>query len=310
LKKYIAVVFLSLVSACAMAGGFILQEENDVFGFTKTDENYTQGLLLQYVGDPMTNSNSTVRHLYGLRNIFYTPINITIAEPQPNDRPWAGLTALSYTTQTSTKDRFVVSEWMAGVVGAWSYSEQIQTEFHRWIGSHKPMGWSNQIPNEVVVNYSEDRYYRTWKLGDASGWSMDWANVLGYSLGTAFDYGKLGGILRAGWGLPNEYKTGVIMPTFTRSSDYSCYLFAETDGRAMLHNITLGGSLWQDGPQQDLKNLVVDAKLGCSLAAKRLFGSAWEFTLTFQEIWRSMEFTGQTASENYGSITLGCMRNL
>lgn len=303
LKFVVAALMFSV--ATAWAGGIIIQEENDALAFSPSDRDYTQGLLLQYVGDSEEVNGELVRHLYGLRNVFYTPRDITIAEPQPDDRPWAGLTALSYTTWTSKKDEFVVGEWMVGVVGEWSQSEYIQTEFHDLIHNKEPKGWSNQIPNEVVANYTEDHYYRYWKAGKDTGWSADWANILGYSIGTAFDYVKVGGIGRAGWGLPKEYHTGVIMPTLAKENTYSLFLFGGAEGKAVVHNVMLGGSLWQDGPQQDMKNFVVDAKAGVSAAARDLFCTGWEIELTYQQVWRSMEFVDQKDIEQFGGITLG-----
>jgi hypothetical protein len=303
-----AVAVLMLMGSIVFGGGFSLQEENDAFGVNGQDGYYTQGLLLQYIGDSETYGKESERHLYGLRNTIYTPSDIAIAAPQPDDRPWAGLTAFSYTTWISKKDEFFVREWMAGVVGEWSKSDELQTKFHKWIGAHTPMGWSNQIPNEVVCNYTEDRYYRMAHVGE--NLEADFAQIVGYSIGTAFDYLKVGGIGRAGWNLPEEYRGGTIMPTIERQSPYSAFLFAGLEYRAVVHNIMLGGSLWQDGPQQDLKNLVVDAKAGLTLAARSLFGSGCGFEITLQEIWRSMEFMGQKEQESFGTITLMFAKDL
>jgi hypothetical protein len=302
MKYFLFIVSLVVLAASALAGGFRLREENDAFAPDNHDHCYTQGLQLDYVGDAEKNSNGdVVRHLYGLRNVFYTPSDKSIVTNQPDDRPWAGLTALSYTTWERSGKEFVRSEWLFGVVGEWSYSEQIQTYFHHIIGSGKPMGWSNQIPNEVVANYTTERYHPVWMVGNYDGWGSDLAGVYGGALGTAFVYSEVGLMLRAGWNLPKDYRSGVIIPTAIRESPWSAYIFAGASEKLMLHNVMLGGSFFQDGPKQDLRPLVADGTVGASVG----YGG---FELAYALDYRSREFYGQEDIEHFGSITISYMR--
>ena len=302
MKRNLCVVSLIVLASSVLAGGFRLREENDFFAPNNHDHYYTQGLQLEYVGDAETNKIGDVtRHRYGLRNIFYTPSDISIPEPQPDDRPWAGLTALSYTTWERSDKEFVRGEWLLGVVGEWSCSEEIQTQFHYLIGSGKPMGWSNQIPNEVVVNYTTERYRPVWMAGSYDSWGSDLAGVYGGALGTAFIYGEAGLMLRAGWNLPKDYKSGVIIPTAVRESPWSAYVFADLSEKLMLHNVMLGGSFFQDGPKQDLRPFVADGVVGASVG----YGG---FELAYVLDYRSREFYGQDDIEHFGSVTMSYMR--
>jgi hypothetical protein len=206
----IAVTILFAVNAYA---GFRLIEENDVFAgeSMNDDKYYTQGLEIDYVRDVQSNGNKeVVRRIYGLRNLMYTPRDITIPEPQPDEHPWAGMTAVTYTEWTRDDYRTEMWEYLFGVTGPWSRSDKIQTWVHKVIGSHRPQGWSNQIPNEVVFNVSYDNY----KLLDSVGsgkWGADITQIYGFSLGNAFVNGEWGYLGRAGWNVPSDYEGGTIL---------------------------------------------------------------------------------------------------
>ena len=302
-----AIMILTLLAvplAMALGGGFQLKEENDYFGIPESDRYYTQGLQLSYIGDPVCSSNHSERQVYGIRNVFYTPTDIEIPAPQPDDRPWAGLTAVSWATERMENDEFVVGEWMLGVVGDWSKSEQIQKEFHKLVHCQKPMGWSNQIPHEVVVNFLEDHTRCMYLLGSRSGFGADASLRYFCALGTAFDYTGVGTLLRAGWKVPRVYKTSPIAPTLVHEPDneFSGYLFAGADGRYVFHNVMLGGSFFQDGPSQDLERWVGDLNAGLALGVGRVCGSSMDFNFSYRLNWRSKEFVGQVHPEAYGTV--------
>ena len=302
------VVFFCFVSS-VFAGGLTLKEENDVFAIPHTDHYYTQGLEIQYVGDAVKDGNTISRKMYGIRNLMYTPTDIENPAPQPWDRPWAGLTAGTYSEWELKKGEFTTKQWVLGVVGPWSQSEQIQTWFHGLIGSAKPMGWANQIPNEPILNYTWNRYNTVWSVGN--GWAVDLTSRYGYSVGTAFDNAEGGFIGRAGWNLPQDFGMVPIEPTLSLSDffdRFSLYLSAETLGRGVLHNVTLGGSLFQDGPYQELKPFVADNRIGASLGIRDIFGTRTCLDLSYSLVFRSREFYGQEMNMEYGSIGISLSR--
>jgi len=306
----LAIMLLLLALIPLLASDFQLREENDFFGLPESDYFYTQGMELRYLSDPVAMNGTSTRSAYGVRNVFYTPRDITNAAPQPDDRPWAGLTAVSHAQWEWTKGEFITRELLAGVVGEWSQSDNIQTWFHRVIGGRKPMGWTNQIPNEIVLNYTEEHIANMYEVGLRSGWCSDVSKVYGYSVGNAFVFAEGGIIGRAGWRVPDDYRAQPITPTIDRNAnELSAYLFTGATGKAVLQNIMLGGSLFQNGPSQDLMPAVLDAKAGFAFSVGNILGSGTDFDLSYQVIWRSREFREQEVIESYGSITLGIGRN-
>lgn len=308
--KRVAILVWLIGVSMAMAGGFILKEENDVWALPPTDHYYTQGLELQYACDAEKNGDAVTRKLYGIRNLIYTPSDISIAAPQPWDRPWAGLTAGTCVEWELKKNQFTTKQWMLGVVGPWSQSEQIQTWFHKVIGSRKPMGWANQIPNEPILNYTWNRYDTMWAVGEGS-WGADLTRRYGYSVGTAFVNAEGSFLGRAGWNLPLDFGMGPIqptLPTLTLTSRFSAYIFTEAVGRAVFHNVTLGGSLFQDGPSQELKPFVSDNTFGAALAVRSIFGSKTDLGMSYTQVFRSREFIGQEDNMQFASIAISLMR--
>lgn len=304
------VMFFCLVSS-VFAGGFMLKEENDFFAYPHTDRFYTQGLELTYACDAKKDGDTMLRKLFGIRNLIYTPMDISIPTPQPWDRPWAGLTGGTYTEWELTKGEFTTRQWLLGVVGDWSQSDNIQTWFHKVTGSAKPMGWANQIPNEPILNYTWNRFNSIWSVGDIHEWGVDLTRRYGYSAGNAFVNGEGSLLCRAGWNVPADYRMGLIQPTLTypgAASKFSVYIFGEACGRLVFQNITLGGSLFQDGPSQELTPMVAEERAGAALGLRDLFGSKVDLDLSYSMVFRSKEFVGQEQRAEYGSISISLLK--
>ena len=296
---YLLILFPSWVTA----GHFVIHEENDA---PVSDSHYTQGLELRLVDDlEVLKDGRVLRRTYALRNLIYTPEDISISDPQPEDRPWAGLTAVSWGEWVLFEKAMQHSEWMVGVVGPASHSDDIQSWFHDLIGSKHPAGWSDQVPDEPVVNWLWQRYYPTDMWGRYDRWGADLTFVYGAAVGTAFTHVNSGGRLRAGWNMPREYG-GIITPSGLQNW-ISAYAFVETDVKLVAHNITVGGSLFQDGPSRELERLVADVRAGGTLLFRGLWipgGNRWDLGLTFAVVRRTEEFKGQDGMVDFAAYTV------
>ena len=290
-----------IMAVCSVAyGGFVLTEENDAF--SGSDDQYTQGLELKYLTSP----KNSVRYGYGARNLIYTPRNISIEEDQPDERPWAGVSALFVERWKREHDFIWLVEVSAGMVGKYSYSDEIQTWFHELCDFKTPRGWDNQIPDEFFVNLGGESYTPVGSLS-VGHFSADLTMRLGGQFGTAFINADAGVLARAGFGVPEDYKTGLVKPTDS-DIELSAYVFCELTGRVVLHNVTLGGSLWQDGPKREMVPLVSEARTG--VAVGLLNARGYDVGVSCSWVVRSPEFEQQEEPVDFGSIVISVARSL
>ena len=141
-------------------GSFSVRWENDAVG--GTDANYTNGIsmaltrkgkgLLGGVWDLAGSTEGERFATYELTQLQFTPSNLELNNPDPADRPYAGLLYLGCTTHLQRDDSLHSLKIMAGVAGPGSYAEGLQRFTHRVLGYNLPQGWDFQLKNEPVVN--------------------------------------------------------------------------------------------------------------------------------------------------------------
>lgn len=137
--------------------------DNDFF--TATDEYYTQGMLLELVNPqfekfPLSKllvhpSNFHSQFGLAIEHIGYTPTSIRHNEIIYGDRPFAACLffktfAIAYNAE---KKQRITTAFSMGVIGPAAVGEEMQTSIHRWLKNIQPLGWSNQIANDVIINY-------------------------------------------------------------------------------------------------------------------------------------------------------------
>lgn len=296
-------LLVSLLILCIVApagAGFVLTEENDAF--SGSDDQYTQGLEMKWVLPP----KDGVRYGFGARSLIYTPQDIDIAEPQPDDRPWAGLSGVFLERWCRRESFLYRTEAWVGAMGEDSYSGEIQVWFHDLIDSQEPMGWDNQGPNELFVNFSGEIYIPAleWEIGSLGA---DITLVGGGRLGTAFIGLESGLLLRAGWNVPEDYKTGLVKPTVDKSG-ISLYGFAEMTGRYVGYNATLDGSMFHGGPSVKKVPLVAESRSGIALGY--LGRGGYDVGLSYSIVFRSPEYRGQEDIVDFGSIAISFGKEL
>lgn len=149
-----------------------LSWDNDLL--TGTDRGYTNGVRLAHLTDTAEETDgksarfarilrdelsflsgigaSDSKHAVtlSLRQLMVTPEDITVAEPQFNDIPYAGHLSLSGTLWSWSADTITGFGTHIGVIGPESGAESIQKWVHKATGSDKPRGWDNQLGTDVV----------------------------------------------------------------------------------------------------------------------------------------------------------------
>jgi len=298
--------------------------ENDILA--RSDRYYTNGFKVGF-GTPSSElvngvTNSLLDRLPGsgepgqtgwfIGQNMYTPKNIGIAAPQPNDRPWDAWLYLGAVAQRVHKtgagiDRIDSVELDVGATGAAAQGEQVQKAVHRWTGSRTPMGWNNQPPSELAVSVAA---LSKWRL--AGNDYFDLISHAGITAGNVMTLGRAGGVVRVGYGLSGfgidtiEPGGAILQTTRTthlngKRSKFEAFAFAGVDQRLVLYNTFLDGPVFHDGPSVDRRPHVYDIVAGASVRI-------WDFRLSLTRVRRSEEFytmAGGGGKQIFHSFNIG-----
>ncbi len=310
---------------------FALGVENDVV--VGEDKYYTNGIRFAWVsqdlrsyGDtpdlpcwaeplieytPIEEAQDTIYRgsvMFGQN--MYTPRDIKIRGPQPNDHPYGGWTYLSLGLQGASERRRDVVEVTFGMTGPASLAEHTQKWFHKLIGSNYPAGWQRQIRNEpgIIVSYRRD--WRLWSGKNRDDWGWDVIPTAGASAGNIFTYANAGGRVRAGWNVPTDYGEQVLEPAGVPSTPvsdddvrvtgkgFSIFVFAGTEGRAVARNIFLDGNTWKNSAHVTREVFVADGLVGLTILVDGV-------AVTYTQTYRTREFKGQDGAQLFGSLSVG-----
>lgn len=145
---------------------FRVHYENDYF--STTDLYYTQGINLEYVHPVIRKfflsrlliKSSVKETKFGiaLEHEGFTPTSISHSEILYGDRPFAAcffLKTFSIVNDVVRRQR-ISSALSVGAIGPVTGGKEIQQTIHRWIKDTQPMGWDNQIQNDIILNYQLD----------------------------------------------------------------------------------------------------------------------------------------------------------
>jgi hypothetical protein len=154
-----------------------------------------------------------VRTAWGITQVIITPRDITIAEPQPTEAPWAGMLGTYVSWSSYDNERLSALQAYVGCIGSCSHAEEVQKLFHNSFGRGKsPRGWPNQIANDALLNVNYEFRRKLWAQGadDRRGWSHDLSAGAQLGLGTFATYAQA-------W---LEYRFGLDVPQgFTNLAD-------------------------------------------------------------------------------------------
>jgi hypothetical protein len=272
--------------------GLIMTVENDIF--TGSDNNYTHGTELAYGLTDL--SGRSVKA--GVRSWFYTPQDITVAELQPKDRPWCGVTVMFYEwTDVVSESANMTWGMEVGIQGPSAGAEWQQTEVHELIGDDIPAGWDNQLDDEPVLNGLGRRADRMAILGQEGGFEVVGTTLFGGILGTQHMRGWAGLRAEAEWNVPDVVYDGIDPKAKGRSSGFVC-VFSEGRGILVVHNATICGSFFHSG-QSDLvlRRDVAEAWYGVR--------AGWRgFAVMYALGSRTEEFQGQDGNMDWGVVSL------
>lgn len=302
----------------------LVEENDDLAG--NGDCHYTQGLRLSYALSenrtpdwaaswaeklPAMGMRLAVPRV-GLeigQNI-YTPKNIFTPSMDHSDRPYAGWLYLGAYLQRRglTRRGTPVLDHLGldvGVLGPDSLAQDTQTWWHSLGGWLIPMGWHNQLKSEPGFVFKYERQWKFTPTRPEAGWGVEFIPHAGVSLGTVQTFGAAGGMLRAGYNIPDDFGVQNIDSLAaqaggrtSRTRPFGGYLFAAIEGRAVGRNAFLDGNLWRPSLSVAKEPLVGDFRGGAVLTFKY-----FEFAVTYVE--RTPEFKMQSRNDRFGSISIG-----
>jgi hypothetical protein len=199
----------------AYTAGWSLQRHSPHFDlWAENRGDKPRGGLSRWIGENVPGLNDggpgrrVVRRAMGLTQIIQTPAAIDDPDPQPEDVPWAGVLGFASSWSSYDNDRFGALQLFVGCMGPCSGAEQVQRFVHLdlGIGDLPPLGWENQLDDELLVNLNyalryklaapaPDRYRSGRFAGDLSIGGQA-------ALGNYYTFGEVQVELRFGWGLP------------------------------------------------------------------------------------------------------------
>lgn len=298
--------------------------ENDLTN--DTDRYFTNGIRLsrtspvgavpKYVVDaarPLIGTIGSVRWTVGVGQNMYTPSDITVEDPDPDDQPYAGwlygtvgvLNDLATGEDSRTQTSVQLS---LGVVGPSAYGEEAQKLVHKIIDSPDPKGWDHQLHDEPAVLLSLER---RWVVPSEPIWGTklraDMTPHVGAALGNVFTHAAAGLTLRFGEPPRFDYGPPRLQP-HTPGSEYYAprdpddtfgwYVFAGAEGRAVARNIFLDGNTFRDSPSVDKELFVGDLSAGVVLTFD-------DVRVSYVQVLRSKEFEGQDGVSLFGAFSVG-----
>lgn len=297
-----------------------VQIENDGWG-NGDDKYYTSGIEFSYMrieepprwlrvlADFMPFYERTTESgvVYSLGQSIFTPDNIGRKELIYDDRPYAGWLygGASIISRVGVNDNFEFGNSLnvtVGIVGPGSHADNVQDQFHRFLGTDRPEGWDNQLEDELGFVLTYTRAWRYFSPGDNSiGYELSPHCVA--ALGNVYTYG--GGGVTARWGtkLRDDVGPPTISPGFPGASyfkarpDPNWYFFAGVEGRVVARNIFLDGNTFEDSHSVDKKILVGDFQCGFAFHIKNI-------RIALSNIVRTKEFDEQQRITDYGAINI------
>ena len=263
--------------------------DNDFF--LNTDRYYTSGF---FVGLAQSLSAVTLRAMLGQE--IYTPRDISVARPQPDDRPWAGHLYLGADVLTRVKNWPSGVGLRAGVVGPSALAKPMQKLIHYAIAARQPRGWDHQLDNRLAVGFWVAQGGQT-RISLGPRYALRLAFGVGGELGTVRNRLTFSSVLQVGLNLERGISFHVREPVVTPSfepirNDYRLYFTLTSVYQLIGADVFLEGS--GHGLAINPRGVTALGRPGVAF----VFG---KIRVAIQYSLRTQDFGNQSAAGHYGS---------
>jgi len=289
--------------------------ENDAFD--ASDANYTNGLsigltqkgsgLLGGSWNLFGAARGELFSSYEVSQFLYTPVDLDRSEPDPADRPYAGVLYLGLATHLQSEESQQSLKLVLGVVGPYSQGEKSQNVSHHLLDNKMPQGWGHQLKNEPILNLMYEYRHRFPLVPRDSALGIELIPIGGATLGNLSTKARVETQLRIGYHLPDDFGTTLMreiaylpFPQVARADHrWGIYAFAGASASLIARDLTLDGNSFEKGPSVDKRPFVPAVEFGASLWTSR-------FQTSFTYLVSGNDFYGQRVREDYGSVTVSC----
>lgn len=306
---------------------FTIAADNDLFGGTGDDRQYTSGVfgkvLLPRAATPFLDrpfwdgifGPSARRLELQIGQQIFTPDDLSASGPIPDDRPYGAFLFVSAEIASMAPNQAILGfealvedrggVQIGAVGGDAALGEQAQDAARTVFGGGRPNGYDNGLDSEPGFNIVASRAYRVFgRLGPLDTEVKPFVDL---SAGTVLNQASLGLTLRVGDDVHYDlnrldYRTGTSSGGWFGPEDgFAWSLSLGAQGRAVARSVFLDGNVFADGPDDAIdvdRNLfVMDAHWGVSVATDR-------FRASYQMVFRSKEFEEQDERTVFGTIAL------
>ena len=333
---------------------FTIYVDNDSWSNTGTDEHYTHGTKLEWgrvgwsagLGRRVFRDQEPCRSAevfdgcylertdVALGQNMYTPRDLTRSDRIIGDRPYGGWLYLEARTEAATPSAANLGldagrQWgvgaSIGVVGPASLADTTQRWWHESVvGAQRPNGWSHQIANRPAFMLMGDVKQRLVDLDSRGLRYFDAIGEAGTALGNVLTAAHLGGTLRAGYNVGNDFGANYITPSppppplpsaspgndgamrtdplaaasprrDENGSIFTAYAFVAAEGRAVLYNVFLDA----EADRYAIRRRPWVSDLSWGGVVRVCY-----FTFSYRRVNRSREFNPSDVSHHYDAMSL------
>jgi len=298
--------------------------DNDLFTLTNGDRYYTNGIhfrlesklfdefnrettpsLLLPLLDPFPLATDAFDHrtlAYQFGQVMFTPADITISDPQPDDMPYSGMLYLAADLSARNVRYADTVRFMGGIVGPWSQADDTQRHVHELVNSNEAQGWNYQLHNELVFNLMYERR-RPFSIGQLEhGFNYQWIIIHQAELGTINTGAEVSLALlitENGARQSHNIQPSIAQNTYLFRTDLSQGYFGlfGITGRLTLRNIFLDGNTFRDSPSVEKELLSAGVFYGIGYTTRK-----WEVSVSW--VREGKRFETQDEGLNFGSVTV------
>lgn len=283
-------------------GYFRFHYDNDFF--SATDQYYTQGINLELVSPSLNkfplsklllHFNSTNRQ-YGLsvEHNAFSPSSIRHPEILFDDYPFAACIMLKtfVISFDSTSNSGLSSVFTIGAIGPVAFGEWMQKSIHKWLKNIEPLGWENQIHNDVIINYNLSYQKHFFKI----------RNIMSFNMNTQIDVGTLKDHLKIGFTTLLGKFNNVFDNDKFNNYKFQFYLYSQPFLSFVGYDATLQGGLFNRSSPYTLGNNEISR-----IIFENNFGAVFSFRKLFLEYFqavRTKEFR-KGKFHRWGGVKIG-----